>query len=301
MGNNDTQAPGEDRPEEIPATVGAMLKVAREERELSIEQIAGELRIEARFLIALEEDRFEEFSAPVFTKGYIKQYGQRVGLEYGDLLVEYYRQVEIRDVPMIANRPIQLRDGKQIIQWIIVGLVLSILVVGLGVWYLSSEVPPTEVTFPTEESSELGTNENEVLGLPLPDLLGREPALILDPDPEAVAVLGRAVVQDVGLESVAALAVPVEVALSPPLEPTIEVTISFDQDCWAEVTDDSGERFFYDLGSAGTVASFSAQLPLSFFLGNADGVRLEFNGRPYPIPADSRRGNLARFVVAGGV
>ena len=89
--------------------------------------------------------------------------------------------------------------------------------------------------------------------------------------------------------------------LSPPLEPTIEVTISFDQDCWAEVTDDSGERFFYDLGSAGTVASFSAQLPLSFFLGNADGVRLEFNGRPYPIPADSRRGNLARFVVAEGV
>ena len=299
MENNDTQAPEEGRSEEIPANVGAMLKAAREERELSIEQIAGELHIDARFLIALEEDHFEECSAPVYTKGYIKQYGQRLGLKYGDLLIEYYRQVEVRDVPMIANRPIQLRDGKQIIQWVIVGLVLGILVVGLGVWYLSLEGPPTEVTFPTEESSDLGINGNEALGLPY--LFEQESAPIPDPDPEAAAVLELAVVQAVGSESVVALTVPMEVALDPPSKPTIEVTISFDQDCWVEVTNDSGERFFYDLGSAGTVASFNAQLPLSFFLGNADGIRLEFNERLYPIPADSRRGNLAQFVVAEGV
>ena len=105
MENDDTRTPEEDRPEEESSSVGAMLRAAREEKELSVEQLAAELRIEPRFLNALEDDSFEEFPAPVFTKGYIRQYAQRVGLDYADLLAEYYRQVEVRDVRVVLVGP----------------------------------------------------------------------------------------------------------------------------------------------------------------------------------------------------
>jgi len=325
MDSNDTQSPEEDRPaEESSATVGAMLKGAREELDLSIEQISGELRIEPRFLSALEEDNFEDFPAPVFTKGYIKQYGQRLGLEYADLLAEYYRQAEVRDVPMMANRPIRLRDEQQISQWVVASLILATLVVGFGIWYLSNDAPPVEVTSPSEAPDDPGMNEETVVEAPPPDLpeesvpapdpaLGSGPEAVVVPEPgssEEPAVLEQ-LGADAAIEPQPA-AVPVGSAVEPVAEladaavpdlppgPTVEVTISFEQDCWTEVTDARGERFFYGLGSAGAVSSFDAQLPLSFFLGNAGGVGLQINGTPYPIPADSRQGNLARFVIAEG-
>jgi len=333
MANSDTQTPEEDRPEEESSTVGAMLRAAREERELSIEQISGELRIEPQFLIALEEDSFDGFPAPVFTKGYIKQYGQRVGLDYGDLLAEYYRQVEVRDLPMLASRPIRLRDEQQIAQWIVVGVILSVLVVGF-LWYLSSDAPPVEVISPVEESVDPGMNEETVLEAPPPSL-PEEPVPVPDPapdqelnleldqdlEPEPEPELGPDQGPEAGPEAgpepgsetlgveetdpdsepAATLAGVARAVPDLPPGPTIEVTINFEQDCWTEVTDARGERFFYGLGSAGAVSSFDARLPLSFFLGNAGGVRLQLNGRPYPIPTDSRQGNLARFVIAEGL
>ena len=58
MDNDDTQIPKEARPEEGPLSFGDMLKVAREEKGLSLEQLAADLRIELRFLDALEHENF---------------------------------------------------------------------------------------------------------------------------------------------------------------------------------------------------------------------------------------------------
>ncbi len=76
------------------------------------------------------------------------------------------------------------------------------------------------------------------------------------------------------------------------------IEIVFDQDCWTEITDINGERFYYDLGRAGSKSIFDAHLPLSFLLGNVNGVQIRVNGEPYMIPADSHNGgNVARFVI----
>ena len=48
MDNDDTQIPKEARPEEGPSSFGDMLKVARENKGLSLEQLAADLRIELR-------------------------------------------------------------------------------------------------------------------------------------------------------------------------------------------------------------------------------------------------------------
>ena len=313
MDNDDTQIPKEARPEEGPSSFGDMLKVARENKGLSLEQLAADLRIELRFLDALEHENFEVLPVPVFTKGYIKQYAQRVGLDYPDLLAEYYRQSEVRDAPMMATKPIRLRDEQQISGWTVAGLVLVALVVGFGVWYLSSDtLPPAEVSDPGEEPLDPGMNEETAMERPAPaTALLEEPT----PMPEQLLESEQELVPDIVLETESNEILAVDAESEPPLEstalntepvpdlptgPTVEVTITFEQDCWTEVTDVRGERAFYGLGSAGAVSSFDGQLPLSFFLGNAGGVRLQLDGRPYSIPDDSRQGNLARFVIAEG-
>ena len=309
MKNTEAKNP-EDFSEEKPLSVGEMLRVAREAKSLSVEQLAGDLRIESTFLIALEQNNFEVFSAPVFAKGYIRQYSQRVGLKYEHLLKQYKHQVSSHDLPMMTSRPIRLDSGRRLARWIFLMLFLALLTAGGWIWHLYFDAPSfvEAITF-TEDNSDSEIN-NAAVSEPLVVDLDKidESSLIEVVDfidvsstpynfsstlANQLVVLG---IEEVQLES------HVEVGNEEDLgsitfEPTARVEIVFDQDCWTEITDVHGKRFYYDLGRAGRMSVFDAHFPLSFLLGNASAVQIWINGDPYPIPASDYSDNVARFII----
>lgn len=73
------------RPSEIKAAVGGVLRAARLKRGLSLEAVAQQTRISKRFLEALEEDRFDEFPAFVYMRGFLKSYCEHLDLPFADL------------------------------------------------------------------------------------------------------------------------------------------------------------------------------------------------------------------------
>ena len=86
-----------------PATLGELLRTTRLNQDLTIEQLSTELRIEAKQLAALEEDRFERIGVPVFVKGYLKQYGLRLGLNVNDLLALYTKQTTLGGIERLLG------------------------------------------------------------------------------------------------------------------------------------------------------------------------------------------------------
>jgi cytoskeleton protein RodZ len=82
-----------------------------------------------------------------------------------------------------------------------------------------------------------------------------------------------------------------------PGAPQVSVTLTFSGDCWTEVTDSSGRRLFYALGQDGRVVNLSGDAPMRLILGDADFVSVSVEGRPWPIPASARRGQLARLTI----
>ena len=71
------------------ATVGQRLRVAREEKGLSLEDVAAQTRIPRRHLESLENSDWERLPAPTYTNGFAKSYASVVGLdrvEIGDQL-----------------------------------------------------------------------------------------------------------------------------------------------------------------------------------------------------------------------
>jgi cytoskeleton protein RodZ len=273
-------SPAVDARADVEPSVGERLKAAREAQPLSLTQIAAELRIEAHLLTALEEDRLGDFAAPVFAKGYLKQYGTLLGLDQRDLLAQYYRQVDPRDVTVVQHTPIRLRDETQIRHWLAAAAVLLLVIVGIAIWWIQQPtVEPVidDVVEPIEEAEPVATE----VALPT-----------VAPGDVPIAVTGRLV------GPVPTTPPPVAQAVALPDEDLVAVELSFMEDCWTEISDARGERLFYGLGSAGARSRFNASLPISIFLGNAGGVDLLVDGEPYPIPAGSRQGNLARFVIA---
>jgi len=269
-------------------TVGERLRDAREAQPLSLAQISAELRIEPQFLTALEEDRLEDFPAPVFAKGYLKQYGILLGLDERDLLAQYYRQAKVRDVPVVHSKPIRLRDESQIRHWIAGSLVLLLLAGGAAAWWFTqSSNGSLPVTGPPVQPPPTAI-------APAASAPSAEAAAAIDLDPPIVESVE--VPADVGPSSQALVGVGPASAVEG--AGGVLVELSFTEDCWTEISDARGERLFYGLGSAGARSRFSAMLPISIFFGNAGGVDLAVDGVPYPIPAGSRQGNLARFVIA---
>jgi cytoskeleton protein RodZ len=300
-------------------SVGQALKKARAAQDLSLEQLAAELRIEPQQLVALEADKFDRIGVPVFVKGDLRQYGTRLGLDPKDLLAIYYKQGKLDDVDIRPSRAIKLRDEQQITVWIIAAVVLLLIAAGLVVWWLEGPAgfapsPAPQPTAPLEDNGPAATPVEPA------------PARLSEPVPAggapAAAVAGAPRAAESPAASEPLLAAPVSApAPSDPLPPTgdqaqpqaepepsppaplpplsadaIDLDFTFAEESWVEISDARGERLFFGTAESGRRVVRRGDPPFSVLLGNANGVQLLVDGTPYEIPR-SRQGNLARFTL----
>ncbi|MGJ5674424.1 MAG: RodZ domain-containing protein [Nostochopsis sp.] len=61
--------------------IGAYLRQIRQEKSVRIEQITAQTLIRQGFLEALEEGRYEDLPEPIFVQGFIRRYGDALGLD----------------------------------------------------------------------------------------------------------------------------------------------------------------------------------------------------------------------------
>jgi cytoskeletal protein RodZ len=61
--------------------IGAYLGQVRQEKSIRVEEIAAKTLIRQPFLEALEEGRFEDLPEPIYVQGFIRRYGDILGLD----------------------------------------------------------------------------------------------------------------------------------------------------------------------------------------------------------------------------
>jgi cytoskeleton protein RodZ len=246
----------------------------REERErlrLNRHQIAEDLHVDEQTIAALEAGRFASLGAPVFARGHLRKYATVLGLNADDLLTEFERDSAQPPelVPLTPSAP-RLRPEVPV-KWLGAATVAA-MVLGVGWWALTQ--PEMALVSQAPESPPALRSREPVNALPQP----AKPANVA-PQPATVAA------PEPGAREPAVPGTPVRLQLS------------FSADSWVELYDASGQRVFFDLGSANSVRRLTAAAPLTVFLGFADGVQLELNGEPVVVPEHVRRGNVARFTV----
>ena len=79
-------------PAEGSSSFGEWLRRQREMREISLRDIADRTKISLRYLEAMEADRFDLLPAPIFAKGFLREYARYVGLS-ADEVVNHYLAV----------------------------------------------------------------------------------------------------------------------------------------------------------------------------------------------------------------
>lgn len=68
---------------------GEKLKLEREKRKITLEQISASTKIGTRMLQALEEDKFDQLPGGIFNKGFVRAYARVVGLDEDQAVADY--------------------------------------------------------------------------------------------------------------------------------------------------------------------------------------------------------------------
>jgi len=270
---------------------GERLAEARRARELSIQEIANALHLDEHKVRALEQNEFEKLGAPVFAKGYLRKYATLVGVSVDDVLADYYRLNRSTGMQLVI--PTRARQPRDLLlgPWF-GGFAVVIVAAAAAWWWLSAgsewfdngtepaplapfaddrSVPPT-----TEQSTPATDPEAETADR---DSAGQADSADVPPQSSPVELPSSAEQPQTGSQS------------------QVELRLTFIGDCWTEVTDASGERLYFGLGSAGRAVTVSGEPPLQVLLGNSANATLAVNGSNYPVPQSARRGDTARLTI----
>jgi cytoskeleton protein RodZ len=69
--------------------IGSSLRAARMRQELELSQAERDTRIRAKYLAALEDERFDVLPGPAYTKGFLRTYADYLGLDAQRFVDEY--------------------------------------------------------------------------------------------------------------------------------------------------------------------------------------------------------------------
>ena len=86
----------EPRHESVPPTPGTILRLARELRGMSQQEVAHRLNLRISLIRDIEQDRFDQKTASTFTRGYLKTYARFVGTDE-DAVVAAYDRLGLKD------------------------------------------------------------------------------------------------------------------------------------------------------------------------------------------------------------
>lgn len=267
------------------AELGQQLREARKARGLSIEAVAAGTRIRAAYIKALEEERFADLPAPVYVRGFLRNYATFLGLDAEDVIGALEQQQNGKFQP-------RRRPARQVSAPVwrgpspraIVGAALLIIAVAFVAFVFRqySEFTASRSTsvFAASPSATPATLPATTIHIPT-----ITPIPTLPPSPTVVPAATPVRTAASSLAAGHATA-SLTVAPTPPSTPKptptqaapLVLSLHVLSDCWLLVTVDGQVTFEGTLQTGATRAWDGAKF-ITVRYGNAGGVDATFNGK----------------------
>jgi cytoskeletal protein RodZ len=119
--------------------IGSSLRDARVRKGLELTSLEAETKIRAKYLRALEEERFDLLPGDTYVKGFLRIYAEKLGLD-GQLYVdEYNSRFSLSEEPVVAHGPRRRsRQGRFEASAVVVALagIVAVTVLVIAAWQL---------------------------------------------------------------------------------------------------------------------------------------------------------------------
>ena len=303
----------EERQVEQHPKVGAILRQLREKKNLTIAEVAGQMRLDPRLIEALETEDYKIFAADTYIRGYLRNYAKMLGIN-GDEIIALYQSNAPPPPEIIPNvkHPTQISSSDKPVK-LFSYLITLILVLLLIIWWRQSDFSfiktfslkkITEITATTAAVEPMTSTTNAAVHVqeivPGGNMKDQEStpataessAADSSPQPSPPLTTMSAVLDTTAGSAVTARSGDEDQAVPGP----DSIHLKLKSDCWIEIRDRFDKKVFQDLARTGNDLRLNGFAPFRVELGNAQGVILEFNNKPYdPAPVTMR--GIARFTL----
>jgi cytoskeleton protein RodZ len=240
-------------------TLGQELKRLREDRGISMHQIADATHIGVRFLQAIESDTYDILPGGIFNRAFVRKFAKYVGLDEEQALALYERQLEEmggEEAPRGSYlRADEFEEKQPGNSWLLSGIMFLLLCAGAyaaaqyfkGQSHNANNGGTIAQVSPTPEITPTATPDTSVSPTP-----GTSPEASPSPGASPSATL-------------------------PPNKLVVELTAT--GECWISVKPD-GLNTQQALLKAGEIKEFRADDKLLMNLGNYPALNIKVNGRP---------------------
>ena len=232
------------------------MRQAREERGISISEVAEQTRISPMYLESIESDNYKPLPGGIFNKGFLKSYAKYVGLDEHEVLQEYARLVAQNEETIEENHPRyrpevltdDARSASSIIPTVVfAAIILALMTVGIlfAVNYIRNQPSSPAVV------SNTSSNSNSANVLPSANTN-------TNPVPDGIRIEFKALSEKVSVQS------------------TVDGNVASDE----------------ILPETPKVYTAQQSVRLRYYRGFADKVQITLNGKPLAPPALPARGNI---------
>jgi len=120
-------------------SLGNKLRINREAKGWTFDYISRETNISTRYLEALEREDFSCFPGEPYVKGFLKNYGEYLGIN-GEELLSLYRSIKLQEQPVPVEQLLKGPSRAPKIAGAIV-IVLAVLALAGGAFYIIPRLP----------------------------------------------------------------------------------------------------------------------------------------------------------------
>jgi cytoskeleton protein RodZ len=274
---------------------GEKLRLEREKRKISLEQISASTKIGTRMLQALEEDKFNQLPGGIFNKGFVRAYSHFIGLDEDQTVAEYLQasgdappvrteigpdedearshEENIRRLDSISDTP------SRPLPWGLFAALLLFIALALSLWTHRQRERAKQSVQPAPA----------ITTAPLPAVGGGAP---IKTDSKDANRTGASITK-----SPTPVSTSGETA-SAAAPGQFTVTIQAREDCWISITAD-GQATASELLAAGTARTIRGRKEIAVKAGNAGGIDFRFNDKKIKIGGESGEVKIITFGPGG--
>lgn len=289
---------------------GERLKKTRENRKITLDEVAKSTKISTRMLRALEEEKFNELPGGVFNKGFVRAYARQLGLDEEKTLADYMaamgsnpeppkpEDAELRAIAERKERERQVNRSASL-PWGMLAVLLLLLALGLGVWgfYSREQVRNVRVhQIPDfSESARSKTSESTASSPAVPPEAALADAGV---GPQTMPVTAPAVATTPAPSSAPE---PLTASYNPSATSaagSFVVLIIAHENSWISISAD-GKPIYSDTLVAPGEKSVQANQQVVLRAGNAGGLAIFFNGKKLPPTGEAGEAKTLTFGANG--
>ena len=262
--------------------VGTTLRMAREAAGLGLEDVARRLKFAPRQLDALERGEWGRLPGGAAVRSMVRQYSQLLGLEADALVARAGQGAPLPE--QLAQRfqqPIPFSDGarRSNVAYVVLSLVLLGVVVTVAYQWRQERADRARLSF-------VSASQQPAEPAPAKSAAPQTPAPAARPPAKAVPAATPAPAGPLAAEAEA----------REPSGPPGRIVLRFEEESWVEIHSGSGKLLVSHLHPAGTERVVSGLPPFSVVIGNAQHVKLLYNGEPVDLKPHVKV-EVARFTL----